>query len=200
MIQLQPGTYPNDFPPNVSNLTVEAVGGMAHLVATVPPPNGKAWFVTSGNVTLQNLDISGVQEQTQKAETRLSISLDSISEFRVATSVYTAENGAAGGAQINVVSKAGTNHYHGSLFEYLRNSALDSPGAFDGGTVPPFRLNQFGADFGGPVIRNQAFFYTSYEGLRQSLDQTLIGFVPGASFRYLLMLGWVGVPLFFVIS
>jgi hypothetical protein len=61
VIQLQPGTYTNDFPPNVSNLTVEAVGGMAHLVATVPPPNGKAYFVTSGNVTLQNLEVSGVQ-------------------------------------------------------------------------------------------------------------------------------------------
>jgi hypothetical protein len=135
------------------------------------------------NFTLDGIDISGVQEQTEKAETRLSISLDSIAEFRVATSVYTAENGAAGGAQISVVSKAGTNDFHGSLFDYLRNSALDSPGPFDGGVVPPFRLNQFGAGFGGPVIKNKAFFYVNYEGLRQTLDQTLIGFVPSAAFR-----------------
>jgi hypothetical protein len=135
------------------------------------------------NFTLDGIDISGVQEQTQKAETRLSISMDSISEFRVGTSVYTAEAGAAGGAQINVVSKAGSNVYHGALFEYLRNSALDSPGPFDGGVVPPFRLNQFGAEAGGPVIKDKAFFFVSYEGLRQSLDQTLIGFVPNASFR-----------------
>lgn len=135
------------------------------------------------NFTLDGIDISGVQEQTQKAETRLSISMDSISEFRVGTSVYTAESGAAGGAQINVVSKAGSNDFHGALFEYLRNSALDSPGAFDGGVVPPFRLNQFGAELGGPVIKDKGFFFASYEGLRQSLDQTLIGVVPNVAFR-----------------
>lgn len=135
------------------------------------------------NFTFDGIDTSGVQEQTQKAETRLNISLDSISEFRVATSVYTAENGGAGGAQIDVESKAGTNDFHGTLFEYLRNSALDAPGAFDEGVVPPFRLNQFGASLGGPVIKNKAFFYVNYEGLRQVLDQTLIGFVPSAAFR-----------------
>jgi hypothetical protein len=135
------------------------------------------------NFAFDGIDTSGVQEQTQKAETRLNISLDSISEFRVATSVYTAENGSAGGAQINIESNSGTNTFHGSLFEYLRNSALDSPGAFDGGVVPPFRLNQFGAGLGGPVVKNKAFFFINYEGLRQVLDQTLIGFVPNAAFR-----------------
>jgi hypothetical protein len=135
------------------------------------------------NFTFDGIDTSGVQEQTQKAETRLNISLDSISEFRVASGVYTAENGSAGGAQINVESKSGTNEFHGSLFEYLRNSALDAPGAFDGGVVPPFRLNQFGAGVGGPIVKNKAFFFVNYEGLRQVLDQTLIGFVPSAAFR-----------------
>ena len=135
------------------------------------------------NFTFDGIDTSGIQEQTQKAETRLNISLDSISEFRVAISVYTAENGSAGGAQVNVESKAGSNEFHGSLFEYLRNSALDSPGAFDGGVVPPFRLNQFGAGAGGPILKNKAFFFLNYEGLRQVLDQTLIGFVPSRAFR-----------------
>ncbi|HEY1950761.1 MAG TPA: carboxypeptidase regulatory-like domain-containing protein [Bryobacteraceae bacterium] len=135
------------------------------------------------NFTFDGIDTSGIQEQTQKAETRLNISLDSISEFRVAGGVYTAENGAAGGAQINVESKSGTNEFHGSLFEYLRNSALDAPGAFDGGVVPPFRLNQFGAGVGGPIVKNKAFFFVNYEGLRQVLDQTLIGFVPSTAFR-----------------
>ena len=135
------------------------------------------------NFTFDGIDTSGVQEQTQKAETRLNISLDSISEFRVGTSVYTAENGAAGGAQINVVSKAGTNDFHGTAYDYLRNSALDSPGPFDQGVTQPFRLNQFGAGLGGPVVKNKAFFFVNYEGLRQVLDQTLIGFVPNAAFR-----------------
>ncbi len=135
------------------------------------------------NFTYDGIDTSGVQEQTQKAETRLSISLDSIAEFRVSTSVYTAETGAAGGAQINVVSKTGTNQFHGSLFDYLRNDKLDTRSPFDGSQIPPFRLNQFGAQLGGAVIKNKAFFFVNYEGLRQELGQTLIGFVPSAAFR-----------------
>ena len=135
------------------------------------------------NFTFDGIDTSGVQEQTQKAETRLSISLESISEFRVSTSVYTAESGAAGGAQINVVSKGGSNQFHGSLYDYLRNDKLDTRSPFDGSQIPPFRLNQFGGQLGGPVIRDKAFFFANYEGLRQSLGQTLIGFVPSASFR-----------------
>jgi hypothetical protein len=135
------------------------------------------------NFTFDGIDTSGVQEQTQKADTRLNISLDSISEFRVSTSVYTAETGAAGGAQVNVVSKTGTNEFRGTLYDYLRNDKLDSRSPFDGSTIPPFRLNQFGAQLGGPVVKNKAFFFVNYEGLRQSLGQTLIGFVPNAAYR-----------------
>lgn len=135
------------------------------------------------NFTFDGIDASGVQEQTEKAETRLSISLDSIAEFRVATSVYTAESGAAGGAQVNVVSKTGTNLFHGTLYDYLRNDALDTRSPFDGSSIPPFRLNQFGAQLAGPIKKNKAFFFVNYEGLRQTLGQTLIGFVPSASAR-----------------
>jgi hypothetical protein len=104
-----------------------------------------------------------VQDQTQKADTRLNISLDSISEFRVSTSVHTA---AAGGAQVNVVSKTGTNEFRGTLYyslRLLRNDKLDSRSPFDGSTIPPFRLNQFGAQLGGPVIKNKAFVFVNYE-------------------------------------
>jgi hypothetical protein len=135
------------------------------------------------NFTFDGIDTSGVQEQTQKADTRLNVSLDSIQEFRVSSAVYTAESGAAGGAQINVVSKSGTNDYHGSVFEYLRNNALDARSPFDPTDIPPFRLNQFGAQFGGAIVKNKAFFFANYEGLRQELTNTMIGFVPNAAFR-----------------
>src|SRR4029077_10255530 len=102
------------------------------------------------NFTFDGIDASGVQEQTQKADARLNIALDAIDQFRVSTSDYTAESGAAGGAQINVVSKEGTNDFHGSLFYALRNDALDSRSPFDGATLPPFSLHQFGASTGGP--------------------------------------------------
>ncbi len=135
------------------------------------------------NFTFDGIDISGVQEQTQKADTRLNISLDSIEEFRVATAVYTAESGAAGGAQVNVVSKSGSNNWHGTAYDYLRNSKLDTRSPFDPSQIPAFRLNQFGAQIGGPVVKDKAFFFLNFEGLEQSLGQTLTSFVPSAAFR-----------------
>jgi hypothetical protein len=135
------------------------------------------------NFTFDGIDTSGIQEQTQKADTRLNIALDAISEFRVSTSNYTAETGAAGGAQINVVSKTGTNDYHGSVFYAVRNDALDARSPFDGSTIPPFTLHQFGSSFGGAIVKNKAFFYVNYEGLRQDLGQTFVNFVPNAAFR-----------------
>jgi len=104
------------------------------------------------NFTFDGVDTSGVQEQTQKSDTRLNIALDAIQEFRVSTSNYTAESGAAGGAQVNVVSKAGTNQFHGGTFYALRSDKLDSRSPFDGPTLPPFTLHQFGASVGGPVV------------------------------------------------
>ncbi len=135
------------------------------------------------NFTFDGVDTSGVQEQTQKADTRLNIALESIAEFRVSDAVYTAEAGSAGGAQVNVVSKSGTNEFHGNTFYAVRNDALDSRSPFDGSTLPPFTLNQFGASFGGPVIKNKAFFFANYEGLRQSLGETLYSDVPNDAYR-----------------
>ena len=93
------------------------------------------------NFTFDGVDTSGVQEQTQKSDTRLNIALDAIQEFRVSTSNYTAESGAAGGAQVNIVSKAGTNQFHGGTFYALRSDKLDSRSPFDGPTLPPFTLH-----------------------------------------------------------
>ena len=136
------------------------------------------------NFVFDGIDASGVQEQTQKADARLNISLDSIAEFRVSTSNYTAETGAAGGAQVSVVSKTGTNEYHGSAFYDVRSDKLDARSPFDGSTLPPFSMNQFGASFGGAIVKNKLFFYGNYEGIRQSLGQTFYqNLVPNAAFR-----------------
>ncbi len=136
-----------------------------------------------GNITLDGIDATGVQEQTMKADTRLAVAIDAISEFRVTTAVYTAESGAAGGAQINVISKTGTNDLHGGGFYAVRNAALDSRSPFDGSTLPPFTLNQFGASFGGPIIKNKLFFFTNFEGLSQHLGHTFQNTVPDDAFR-----------------
>ncbi len=135
------------------------------------------------NYTFDGIDATGVQEQGQKADARLNISLESIAEFRVNSAVYTAEGGSSGGGQVNAVSKTGTNEFHGGLFEFLRNNVVDARSPFDPSKIPPFRMNQFGASFGGPIVHNRTFFFMDYEAIRQSLGQTLIGFVPSAAFR-----------------
>ena len=139
--------------------------------------------IDDANYTFDGIDNNGVQEQTQKAETRLNIALDSIAEFRVSTAVYTAESGSAGGVQVQVVSKTGTNNLNGSTFYALRNDALDARSPFDGPTIPPFTLHQFGANFGGPIKEDKAFIFMNYEGLRQDVGITQVSFVPNADFR-----------------
>jgi outer membrane receptor protein involved in Fe transport len=139
--------------------------------------------IDDANYTFDGIDNNGVQEQTQKAESRLNISLDSIAEFRVSTANYTAESGAAGGVQVAVVSKTGTNQFHGGALYALRNDALDARSPFDGPTLPPFTLHQFGVNFGGPIKKDKAFFFANYEGLRQDLGVTFLSYVPNAAFR-----------------
>ncbi len=136
------------------------------------------------NITYDGVDATGIANQAQKATIRLSIPTDAISEFRVETAQYTAEYGDAAGAQLVVASPSGNNALHGSLFEYLRNSFFDARSPFDQTHGPlPFRLNQFGGSFSGPLWKNKTFFFVSYEGFRQVQDQTLIGFVPSPGFR-----------------
>jgi outer membrane receptor protein involved in Fe transport len=139
--------------------------------------------IDDANYTFDGIDNNGVQEQTQKAESRLNIALDSIAEFRVSTANYTAESGAAGGVQVAVVSKTGTNQFHGGVLNAVRNGALDARSPFDGATLPPFTLYQFGANFGGPIKKDKAFFFANYEGLRQDLGVTFISYVPNAAYR-----------------
>jgi hypothetical protein len=133
------------------------------------------------NLRIDGVDATSVRNQTQKS--RLLVSTDAISEFRVNTAMYTAESGGAPAGQIEVVSKSGGNQFHGGVFEYLRNSVTDSRSPFDGASVPPFRLNQFGGTLGGKIVNDRTFFFVSYEGLIQRQGKTQIGFVPSDSFR-----------------
>jgi hypothetical protein len=98
------------------------------------------------------------------------LGVDAIQEFSVLTSNYSAEYGKTSGGVVNAITKSGTNQFHGSVYEFLRNSALDTANYFDvGGTKPPFRRNQFGASAGGPIRKDRTFIFGDYEGIRQSL-------------------------------
>src|SRR5580658_3413810 len=98
--------------------------------------------------------------------------LDSISEFRIITNNFNAEYGNFSGGQINVVTKSGTNQFHGDLFDFLRNTDFDAANFFAGGTRGDFKQNQFGGTIGGPIKKDKVFFFADYQGNKQILGQT----------------------------
>jgi carboxypeptidase family protein len=116
---------------------------------------------------------------------RLQSSLENVQEFRVESSGYTAEFGTGTGGQVSLITKSGGNQFHGAAFDYLRNDKFDAANFFDNvvGQKSPLRLNQFGASLGGPVIKEKAFFYFSYEGYRLRAGINSIEAVPGAQSR-----------------
>lgn len=105
--------------------------------------------------------------------------LDSISEFRIITNNFDAEYGNYSGGQINVVTKSGTNSFHGSGFEFLRNTAMDATQYFTT-TVPVFKQNQFGGTFGGPIKHDKTFFFLDYQGTRQTQAAPVFTQMPSA--------------------
>ena len=137
------------------------------------------------NFTYDGVDATNIVNQAQQPFVRLALPTDSIQEFRIDTMLFTAENGSTPGGQVAVASKSGTNGVHGDLFEFVRNDIFDAREPIDAlnNRKPAFRLNQFGGGIGGPIRRDKTFFYGTYEGLRQTLGQTLPGFVPTDAFR-----------------
>jgi len=114
------------------------------------------------------------------------LGVDAIQEFSVLTSNYSAEYGKTSGGVVNAITRSGTNGFHGSAYEFLRNSALDAANFFENaGGIPkaPFKRNQFGGAIGGPIIKNHTFFFVDYEGIRQSKGIANHNFVPSPAAR-----------------
>src|SRR5260370_37318575 len=116
------------------------------------------------------------------------VSVDAMQEFRIQTSTYAPEFGRTPGAQISIATRSGTNQFHGTLFDYLRNDALDANNWFNTFVTPAIpqpkeRPNDFGGTFNRPIFRNRTFFFFSYEGLRLRLPQTVISTVPDLAAR-----------------
>lgn len=107
--------------------------------------------------------------------------IDAVQEFKVLTSDYSAAYGEKAGGVVNTITKSGSNQFHGSGYEYLRNSKFDAPNYFDqDNTPPPFRRDQFGASFGGPIVKNKTFFFSNFENFRQRLNMSNLAIVPSA--------------------
>jgi hypothetical protein len=111
------------------------------------------------------------------------LGVDAVREFNVVTDAYGAEYGKRPGAQISIVTAAGTNAFHGSLYEFLRNSELDARNFFDQGHIPQFQRNNFGGALGGPIQKDKTFVFGNYEGYRQHLGLSDVTLVPDTNAR-----------------
>ncbi len=142
------------------------------------------WFSTNGapmrsnNIVLDGARLNNAFNGASGNETGTTLGVDGIQEYKIITDSFSAEYGMSMGGQVVLVSKGGTNQFHGTAFEFLRNSALDARNFFDqlsgGPRLPPLQRNNFGGSFGGPIKKNKTFFYAVFEGLRQNLGQSLI--------------------------
>ena len=147
--------------------------------------NGVDWI--GGNAPGSFITPLGVSQQL--------LGVEAVREFNVLTDTYSAEYGKRAGGQINIVTSSGTNQWHGDLFEYLRNSALDGRNFFDRSIgTPPFKRNQFGGILGGPIKKDKLFFFVNYEGYRQALAFSSTAVVPSANARLGLMPDGSAVP------
>ena len=113
------------------------------------------------------------------------LGVDAIQEFSVLTSNYSAEYGKTSGGVVNAITRSGTNAFHGSAYEFLRNSKLDARNFFEDPTAPkaPFKRNQFGGAVGGPLIKNRTFFFADFEAIRQSKGIAVVDTVPSEAAR-----------------
>jgi len=172
--------------PGVVNFTWTKTGGTG--ISNSTTGNN---FAVSGNRPQQNLFLLNGVEFTGAAENNMQpggtsgmlLGVDAVREFSVQRDSYGAEFGKRPGGQVLIVTQSGSNQWHGTAFEFLRNNVLDAPNFFDQGDAPPFRRNQFGASMGGPVQTDKTFLFGNYEGFRQSLHQTSAAFVPDAASR-----------------
>jgi hypothetical protein len=149
-------------------------------------------FTVAGRRTGENLFLLNGVEDTGASQLAITpggvsgnlLGIDAVREFNVMTDTYSAEYGKRAGAQVNVVTQSGTNVLHGTLFEFLRNSALDSRSTFaQTSFVPPFRQNQFGGALGGPIRKDRLFLFGNYEGYRQAQTLSSVSVVPDQQAR-----------------
>src|SRR5580692_4874018 len=145
------------------------------------------------NFLLDGMDNNAYGESNQGFDNQIiAIAPDSVADFNVVTNNESAEYGRSSGATINVASRSGTNQFHGAFYEFLRNTDLNAEGFFkptlvgSTGTAVPFQKpafnrNQFGMNFGGPILKNKLFFFLDYEGFRQNLSPLYVLTLPTAN-------------------
>jgi hypothetical protein len=172
--------------PGIVNFTSQKTGGTG-----ISNSSTASNFSVTGNRPQQNIFLLNGVEYTGAAENNMTpggpsgmlLGVDAVREFNVQRDSYSAEFGKRPGGQVVIVTQSGGNQWHGAVFEFLRNNALDAANFFDQGSAPPFQRNQFGVSSGGAIQKNKTFLFGNYEGFRQNLHQTSVAFVPDADAR-----------------
>lgn len=172
LLALQPGVAP---------VTSGLSGGMGGEFTST----GFGIQPVSGDLNAGNLSVNGMRESGNGfllngasvqemgfGGTAAIPDLDSIQEFRILTNNFDAEYGSYAGSQVNVITKSGTNTFHGNAFEFFRNTALDATQWFNNNQKPVFQQNQFGGTVGGPILKQKMFFFADFQGTRQNLGQS----------------------------
>ena len=132
--------------------------------------------------TLDGISVNDYANGPPGSAAGVNLGADATEDFSVTTSNYPAQYGRSSGGIVAQTTRPGTNSFHGDVFEYIRNSALDARNYFDS-VKPPFRRNQFGGTLGGPILKKRAFFLVSFEGFRQSQGLTVVDDVPSQAAR-----------------
>ena len=164
LANLQPGVYRAES--HVTGDDNRGIGAQSVISGARPQQN---------NYRLDGISINDYANGGPGSLLGGNLGVDAIEEFSVLTSNYSAEYGKTSGGVVNAITKSGTNQFHGSVYEFLRNSALDADNFFDNATgtpKPPFRRNQFGVSAGAPIRKDRTFIFGDYEGIRQSLGTT----------------------------
>ncbi len=170
----------------IVNVTAQRAGGVGNSASAVGN-----MFSVSGHRPEANLFLLNGVEYTGSSQVNVTpggasgqlLGVDAVREFDVVRDSYGAEYGKRAGAQVNIVTTSGTNDFHGSAYEFLRNSALDARNFFDQGSTPPFKRNVFGGALGGPLKKNKTFVFGNYEGFRQRLALSNVTLVPDNASR-----------------
>ncbi|HXA49756.1 MAG TPA: carboxypeptidase regulatory-like domain-containing protein [Candidatus Acidoferrum sp.] len=173
---LQPGitairTQPD--PNGLNNRGNRGFGGQLTIAGARP---------TQNNYRLDGISVNDYANSSPGSSIGLSLGTESIAEFSVISSNYSAAYGLTSGGVVNAMTRAGSNDFHGAAYEFVRNDMMDARGTFDAQKLP-FRRNQFGASAGTPIIKSKLFVFANYEGLRQSLTTTTIDTVPSLNAR-----------------
>jgi hypothetical protein len=159
---------------DVTTFAASSFFGMTRRIAVAGsrPSSGGVYLLDGTNV------MSFFDDNAGNPGVGTALGTEAIQEFRLETSTFSPEYARSGTSVINAISRSGSDQVHASAFEFFRNSALDARNYFDGPRVPSFQRNQFGASIGGPIVHDRAFYFGSFEGLRESLGETEIGGSP----------------------